>query len=555
MPEDRGTLLLINTSMQWGGHDEQAQAAGLAFLPWQANAFTNMRGLVRHNHGRQPNVMYWAFYELGHDNRHMWAVPCKVHQTSLLSEPEHLQLHLELLTDVPTDRLRELHQHNVLKTVQVMLDQVMLDKHRGQKAAQDAAALRKRQERAAQGQKPLDQKALDADALRKTQERAAQGQKPRDQKALDADALRKRRVRAEQNAEQMRENEITRRKIKQHLETYVERHAEEVQVGCATQATAGEAMDGAEPLNPQHDPDAALALLHELNGHELSWAADHPPRADASEDELADWRSEIRTLIDSQWVKVSAVQARDLVEEKLLPKIGVQAPLYACAACGCRTAEGGYVRHDVALLPEYFSLTVEQLAAREKLGHVGLFAIDPATGELQPDGGTEDDGTTNVDLRKMVSCYQNPETEVLQHLYPNLVEKNAEDKLTVMLCSNRCAKRVAEPRCDEHGKMIPPACSLAAGLDYGSLDELSLPELSDIEKVLLGDVRMYAMVVKVVVASNKKHEEWQHTKLRAHTIFFVQSGTEAATSFLERTIDERVRDLLQKVHSTRCCPA
>ena len=136
----------------------------------------------------------------------------------------------------------------------------------------------------------------------------------------------------------------------------------------------------------------------------------------------------------------------------------------------------------------------------------------------------------------------------MYHLYPNLVDYDeATDEYKVQLCSHRCAQRVRNPKYGECGKPIPPACSLSAGVDYGTLEKLGLPELSDIEKILLADVRMYAVVLKVVAESNKKHEDWQHAMLRGHTIFFVQSGTETAATFIERSIEQRVEDLLQKV--------
>ena len=90
---------------------------------------------------------------------------------------------------------------------------------------------------------------------------------------------------------------------------------------------------------------------------------------------------------------------------------------------------------------------------------------------------------------------------------------------TVRLC-HKCA---AHARGERAG---PPLQSLAAGVDYGRMDCLRLPPLTDIEKLLLSDVRMYANVLKVVAPSTAGKKEWQHVQLRgrAHFITFLDSA-------------------------------
>ena len=515
-----------------------------SFLPWGLQGFSALDGHVRQNRcKRGAHVVYWAFYLCRHDSRLMWALPCKMHDglpgQVLLTElthtsPEHhmaavmagfdsAQHRNGLPNAIETDFALVEYRHMVAGVLE------HVGRHRNeQKAASDKAKHAKHDAKRAGGRPGNQAKHAKHDAKRAGRDRAI------------ADAVRAQRTRREHRRRYEESFDAAAEESKQMFDDVQELEADDE---AATQAAAGEASSEAETLNPQHDQDAALALYNELNGHMLSWAADNPPPLSAGEAELAAWRAEVSELITSQMVSVDANHVRDLVEEQLLPKVGAGAHLCACASCGIRMAEHGYQCFSLDSLPNYFKLSEAERDDREKLGSIDLFSLSEA-GELVG-------GVAQTDLRKIVTCYSRGDE--LYHLIPSLVEGDEQTgDLRVQLCSHRCAARVKEPKADAQGRLIPPACSLAAGVDFGSLDGLfNLPPLTDIEKVLLADVRMYAMVVKVVAPSNRKKEQWQHMKLRGHTIFFVQSGTEAAQAFVERTIDQRVTDLLHKVQATK----
>jgi hypothetical protein len=303
-------------------------------------------------------------------------------------------------------------------------------------------------------------------------------------------------------------------------------------------------------LNAQYDADAALLLYNEMNGHHLSWAAEHPPPMEASEQELELWRREvIDEVIQSRDVTVTPQRAAELME-MVQPSVSSTAALCACAACGVRMASG-YERIGVSDLPNYFRLDdelIERLEAlREPLSLLEASGDEQPRVEDMPDNGPQL-VRREVDLRKLFNyCVIDG---VHYHLYERLVDQDVDGcpGPSCMFCS-QCASHVREPRVAADKSPIKPACSLAAGVDYGNPEALGLPELSDVEKLLLSDVRLYAVVWKVAASSNKGHVDWQHVKLKGHTIFFVQKSTERLWSFLERSFRQRVEDLLHKVRA------
>ena len=139
------------------------------------------------------------------------------------------------------------------------------------------------------------------------------------------------------------------------------------------------------------------------------------------------------------------------------------------------------------------------------------------------------------------------------HLYPKLVDPPAadtSDEPSVLLCKPHCYNAaVASPKVDSYGNVLPPSRSLAAGTDFGDLTVLGLPPLSDIERLLLSDVRMYAIVQKIVGPDwdqkNKPH--WHKMKAVGHFIAFMHSGPKAVEQFFAQTMAERVEDLVRKV--------
>ena len=121
-------------------------------------------------------------------------------------------------------------------------------------------------------------------------------------------------------------------------------------------------------------------------------------------------------------------------------------------------------------------------------------------------------------------------------------QQQQEKVATVRLC-NKCAAHA------RGGQPGPPPQSLAAGIDYGRSDCLKLPPLTDIEKLILSDMRMYANVVKVAAPSMSDKKDWQHVQLRGHFITFVHQGRDAFTSYIGRALsaEQRVSDFLDLV--------
>ena len=223
---------------------------------------------------------------------------------------------------------------------------------------------------------------------------------------------------------------------------------------------------------------------------------------------------------------------------------------------------------------------------------------DPMDAAEAAKAGTEDGTTTTlavetytVRLRDMVSCFQDSDGRIF-HLHADLVDFAAfeDDEIadgaegaggdemadgaegaggeveaaadgaegaggatpkvaTVRLCQ-KCA---AHARGERAG---PPSQSLAAGVDYGRMDCLKLPPLTDIEKLLLSDVRMYANVLKVVAPSTAGKKEWQHVQLRAHFITFLHQGRDAFTSYVGKALsaEQRVTNFLETVRRRRTIP-
>ena len=337
---------------------------GNTYLPWSREAFTRIN-LVRHNGGHGKGSRHWVFYEIRHNSHLMWAVPCK------FDEHDHVTPLFNLLTgrnDVLCND--EAHISSAMETagtgsrVVSYLSAALLNMRKADLAQRDA-------KRNQEAKRKADLAQRDA---KRNQEAKRKADHAKQQLKLRAEELTAQRKKIETQFD---------RDAEHHKQFYARRQQEEAAAEEATQASVGESSNGAEILNPQHDQDAALALLNELNGHELSWAADHPPPLHASEGEVAAWRNEVLELINSEWVSTDVERARELVEEKLLPQVGVQASLCACASCGIRMAERGYECWNVDELPKYFELDQKQLDDREALGTLELYDLHPVTGELR----------------------------------------------------------------------------------------------------------------------------------------------------------------------------
>ena len=171
-------------------------------------------------------------------------------------------------------------------------------------------------------------------------------------------------------------------------------------------------------------------------------------------------------------------------------------PMPACASCGIRDPQLGYQRARVLDLPPVFKLDgVEdtgQRARRERLGAVQL-AEAPAKGAAPGTLPT----FQPVDLRPIMSCWwggwpccAGPDDE-LYHLHPELVDKGT-DGPTVLLCEHCHAET------SKGADAKAPKLSIANGIDFGLLSRIpQLEPLSDVEQMLLSEVRLYHLVVKV----------------------------------------------------------
>ena len=288
----------------------------------------------------------------------------------------------------------------------------------------------------------------------------------------------------------------------------------------------GEREDQGRIGDPQFDPDASLALCNEVNGHEISWNAEHPPPQDASEEEVAAWEqcviADIRRYVHVSTEHVAACK------EAVDRRVSATATLCACASCGTRGVGTDYIERDVSELHSAFMLTSAQEQWRNRLGEITLL---PEPGKAPRD---------RVDLRELVSAYGTERERY--HLHAQLVNEADPQRPKVKLCGF-CAK---DPQKDQDGNFrVSNKFSLARGVDFGNLDILGLPEPSALERLVLSDVRMYANVKKVVAPSNNKHKDWQHAKLTGHSIAFLHSGPGEAAKFLE--FSERIDDVLRKV--------
>jgi hypothetical protein len=310
--------------------------------------------------------------------------------------------------------------------------------------------------------------------------------------------------------------------------------------------------------DPQYDPDALLELCNDANGHCITWNAEHPPSDAADASEWAEWREAVKEDI-SRFVVCSPERMEEVyteATEALNPKRVIQ----SCASCGVRHF-GQFSEWSVGDLPlNLFGYDQAAHARREALGEVELVHLvngDPHA-SVQAMNTTADEGevvqvevaTRRVDLRQVVSSYMYEQTRY--HLHAPLVTEPADGSpASVMLCSkcNGAALTPMTRTADGEQVLNIPKLSLAAGVDFGTVDVLGLPEPTDIERLLLSDVRMYGEVRKVVAPDEKTRqpEAWQHVHLKGHAIKFIHSGVERVVDAFNYSVETRVTDLLQKV--------
>ena len=157
--------------------------------------------------------------------------------------------------------------------------------------------------------------------------------------------------------------------------------------------------------------------------------------------------------------------------------------LPACAACGVRDPTRSYSTCELTpTMCRALQLPAEQAGILQRLRHVSLY--NPQ-GELGPP----------LDLSRLVG-HTLLDGELLA-LHEDFVCTDG-DTPSCTLC-HRCSSSFPAK--------VPPYC-LAAGVDYGSLQALrassgraaaALPELTDLERVVLADSRSYATVLKATL--------------------------------------------------------
>ena len=455
--------------------------------------------------------------------------------------------------------------------------------------------------------------AREADRRGKKAAREEQSDEAREA-AREANKRQMKAARAEQSDEAKKaareenrreKQEARERQIQLQKATYAE---EEVEVAAErqrefdeayAQALAARVSDAKGLGDHERDPEASLCLFHEVSGAVMFHELEQVPDDRATDEERARWREKAKGLIKDH----VAVSPEDLlaIQERFREVLSPNKPLPACASCGtrCMAARGAYKRFMVVDLPEPFRFTEKQRADLEAMGTVDLVREVSGGHSRVPVGGTgeageadaEDDPmvapaveTYPVHLRDMVSCFEDSDGRIY-HLHADLVEHVCSEAAaafeggdemevegaggdveaaaegaegaggatrmvaTVRLC-HTCAAHASGERAG------PPTQSLAAGVDYGRMDCLQLPSLTDIEKLLLSDVRMYANVLKVVAPSTAGKKEWQHVQLRAHFITFLHQGRDAFTSYVGKALsaEQRVSDFLDTVRAPCATP-
>ena len=307
--------------------------------------------------------------------------------------------------------------------------------------------------------------------------------------------------------------------------------------------------------DPQFDPDALLELCNDANGHSITWNAEHPPDIAADESEWDEWRQAVIGDI-RRHVACSAERQTEVYNETV-EALSPTRVIHACASCGVRHF-GRFSEWCVSDLPrEVFGFDEAAHARREALEEVELVELADMPhasvqmlNETLGEGETVKVATRRVDLRHVVSSFMYGETRF--HLHAPLVKEPSDDSAaSVMLCVSCNSAALSPTKVTADGEQVlnKPKMSLSDGVDFGNVDALGLPEPTEIERLLLSDVRMYGEVKKVAAPDEKARlpEEWQHVFLKGHSIKFVHSGVERVVEVLSHAVEARVVDLLQKV--------
>ena len=171
-------------------------------------------------------------------------------------------------------------------------------------------------------------------------------------------------------------------------------------------------------------------------------------------------------------------------------------------------------------MSDCFKLNDERCEELRLLGADGTNGVDLYTS----DGGV----ARGVDISVVVSSYLHEASGSRFHLHPELVDESGGEP-RVMLC-HHCVDKVK-----------PPKMSIANHIDYGVLSRIDFPleQPSDLEVMLISNVRLYHMVIKVSSKQGRVGREI----LKGDLIYFPHDGQEEVLKSLARTdtMMERVK--------------
>ena len=562
----------------------------MLWLPDSVNAFRKM-ALLRVA-PRSPRT--FAFYEMAPGI--MWAVlfhtPTNdLHLSKLaVGQDKDEWNHLERMSEAVSTYIRDLQE-----TRQALLNRLRMKAARAEQSEEAREADReanRRGKKAARAEQSEEAREADREANRRGK-KAARAEQSDEAKKAAREEQRRRMEEARAKARELQKATYAEEEAAAAAER--EREFDEAYA----EALAARVSDAKGLGDHERDPEASLRLFHEVSGAVMFYELEQVPDDRATDEERARWREKAKGLIKDH----VAVSPEDLlaIQERFREVLSPNKPLPACASCGtrCMAARGAYKRFMVVDLPEPFRFTEKQRADLEAMGTVDLVREVSGGHSRVPVGGTgeageadaEDDPmvapaveTYPVRLRDMVSCFEDSDGRIY-HLHADLVEHVCSEAAaafeggdemdvegaggvveaagvgaegaggatrmvaTVRLC-HTCAAHASGERAGL------PTQSLAAGVDYGRMDCLQLPPLTDSEKLLRSDVRMYANVLKVVAPSTAGKKEWQHVQLRAHFITFLHQGRDAFTSYVGKALsaEQRVSDFLDTVRAPCAIP-
>lgn len=201
-----------------------------------------------------------------------------------------------------------------------------------------------------------------------------------------------------------------------------------------------------------------------------------------------------------------------------------------CGACGVKNVDGRHGRKHklfpLSELPKSLHCTPQQLVDYEEMKKNKLTLSDN-------DEGTE---FREVQVHKVMSVYESQKQQLCFHLHPEYVhcikvtENGVEkEKEATAICPNCCAffekeeKRFTACRVDSRHKFCekPPERSIAAGLIFGYIRRLGLPEPTVAESILIAKVRHFHNIIKI--QSNHSvgtRSNFTKNELRSHNILF-----------------------------------